>query len=278
MKEKLEVHETAFLISIFRASNVELSRDKYAKMWFNSKSESLAESLINNVSEHEPFTHCLRNRHFYETLNGLIIKKKIQVIVNFGCGFSMYPFLLDKNLTYIEIDKPNVIEFKREKVLKWQKEKVLPERKIHFISSNFKEGYETELSAKILEIKKEKPSFILIEGVLFFLTKKETDITFSIFDKIQIKGDYIGSVSYRNEMQETKVFNRLIKLFKDQLSLGQKFNYQTTSDDFYHDQENYKLIDYQDYFSLSKIYSPQYAFDGQEDILNESMYLLQKIK
>ena len=277
MNEKLEVHETAFLISIFRASNVELSKDKFANLWSNSSSKLLSEDIINNVSEHEPFTHCLRNRYFYEALKRLIIKKEIEVIINFGCGFSMYPFLLDKSLTYIEVDKPDVIEYKKKKVLKWQTEKVLPERHIHFISSDFKRGYETDLLAKILRIKKAKPSFILIEGVLFFLTKEETNVTFNLFDQIQSKGDYIGSVSYRKEMEKAEVFNRLLKLFKDQLSLGQQFNYQTISDDFYHNQRNYKMIDYQDYYGLSKIYSPLNAFVGQEDILNESMYLLQKI-
>ena len=278
MKEKLEVHETAFLISIFRASNEKLSKDAFAKLWYNTTSKLLAKDLVENVSEYESFTHCLRNRYFYETINELILKKEIEVIINFGCGFSMYPFLLDKTLTYIEIDKPDVIGYKKEKVLKWQEEKVLPQRDIHFIASNFKSGYETGLLAQILEIKEDKPSFILIEGVLFFLTKQETKTTFSLFDRIQLKGDYIGSVSYRKEMAKTKVFKRLIKLFKDQLSLGQQFNYQTISDDFYHDQSNYKLIDYQDYYSLSKLYSPLNAIDKQEDILNESMYLLQKIK
>ena len=278
MQEKLDVHETAFLISIFRASNEQLSKDAFAKLWYNDTSILLAKDLIKNVSEFEPQTHCLRNRYFYETINELIIKKKIQVIINFGCGFSMYPFLLDKNLIYIEIDKPDVIKYKKEKVIKWQEEKILPEREIHFIASNFKSGYETGLLDKILKIKEDKPLFILIEGVLFFLTKQETKVTFNLFNKIQNKGDYIGSVSYRKEMEKTKVFKRLLKLFKDKLSLGQQFNYQTISDDFYHDQSNYKLIDYQDYYSLSKLYSPLNAIDKQEDILNESMYLLQKMK
>ena len=190
----------------------------------------------------------------------------------------MYPFILDKELTYIEVDKPDVIKYKGEKVLKWQKEKILPERNIHFIASHFKSGYQIELLTQILQIKKDKPSFILIEGVLFFLTKQETKLTFDLFNKIQAKGDHIGSVSYRKKMENAEVFKRLLKLFKDQLSLGQQFNYQTLSDDFYHNQRNYKLIDYQDYYSLSKIYCPQNAFDGQEDILNEIMDLFRKMK
>jgi O-methyltransferase involved in polyketide biosynthesis len=278
MKEKLDVHETAFLISMFRASNEFLSKDLYAELWVNAKTKLLADELINNVSEHEPFTHCLRNRYFYETMKGLIDNKKIEVIINFGCGFSMYPFLLDKRLTYIEIDKPDVIKYKKEKIEMWQKENALPNRDLHFISSHFQSGYETKLLAEILRIKKDRPSFILIEGVLFFLLKKETEITFELFSNIQTKGDYIGSVSYRKEMEETDVFQRLLMLFKDQLTLGQQFHYQTISDDFYHDQRNYKLIDYQDYYMLSKTYSPQEAFDDQEDILNESMYLLLKTK
>ena len=278
MKKKLEVQETAFVISIFRASNEKLSKDIFAKMWHNLQSELLSKNLINNVSKYEPHTHCLRNRYFYETIKGLIEKNEIEVLINFGCGFSMYPFLLDKNLIYIEIDKPDVIENKREIVKLRQSENVLPERNIHFISSNFDSGYETKLLTDIMKIKKDKPSFILLEGVLFFLTKQEAKTTFNLFDNIQNKGDFIGSVSYQKEMENSLVFKKLLSLFKSNLTLGQHFNYLTISDDFYHDQKNYKLIDYQDYYSLSKVLSPENVIEPQEDILNESMYLLQKIK
>ena len=278
MKKKLEVQETAFVISIFRASNEQLSKDIFAKMWHNSQSEILSKNLINNVSKYEPITHCLRNRYFYETIKGLIEKNKIEVLINFGCGFSMYPFLLDKNLTYIEIDKPDVIEHKKEIVKIRQSENVLPERNIHFISSDFESGYETKLLTEILKIKKDKPSFILLEGVLFFLTKQEAKITFNLFNNIQAKGDFIGSVSYQKKMEYSPAFKKLLALFKRNLTLGQHFNYLTLSDDFYHDQKNYSLVDYQNYYSLSKVFSPKNAIDPQEDILNESMYLLQKMK
>ena len=148
----------------------------------------------------------------------------------------MYPFLLDKNLTYIEIDKPDVIEYKREIVEMRQSENVLPERNIHFISSNFDSGYETKLLTEILTIKKDKPSFILLEGVLFFLTKQEANTTFNLFDKIQTKGDFIGSVSYQKKMENSPAFKKLLGLFKSNLTLGQHFNYLTLSDDFYNEQ------------------------------------------
>ncbi len=89
------------------------------------------------MSAYEDYAHCLRNRYFYDTLEELISKENIEVLINFGCGFSMYPFLLDASLHYIEIDTTDVITHKKEKTEAWQKEGLLPDRDITLIVADF---------------------------------------------------------------------------------------------------------------------------------------------
>ncbi len=275
MKKTIEIHETAFVTSAFRASNVALSKDCFAALWANEKTDAHAKEYVEEVSKYEPIAHCLRNRYFFETIQSLFKQKKIEVLINFGAGFSMYPFLLDQGLEHIEIDQDDVIAYKKERIFKWMQEGKLPERKIEYISTDFNESKEAELFIKVQKIKKGRSCFILIEGVLFFIDKEDTLRLFELFKKIQNTEDYIGSVSFKKELEHTLGFQKMISFIEKNLVANQKFQYQTINDDFYNQLGGYELIDQKDHHSLGKIYGSDLIFK-KDILLNEQMYLLKK--
>lgn len=276
MSGKIEIQETAFVTSAFRSSDEELSKDIHAKLWKNSKTDTWIKSYTASVSKEEPFVHCLRNRYFYEEIKRLSENDEIEVLINFGCGFSMYPFLLSEKLVHIEIDKPEIIEHKRENIKKWQDANELPKREIQYISTDFSEENEKLILSEINSIKKEKTSFILIEGVLFFLSINDTNRLFELFGKIQTKGDFIGSVSFDEAILKTAVFKRLMDFHNKKVVVNKETDNYTTPADFYTHLRDYKLTDHQDYFSLSEKYTPQSALKNKDEILNENMYVLKK--
>ncbi|MDP3358842.1 MAG: class I SAM-dependent methyltransferase [Lutibacter sp.] len=276
MGETIKIHETAFLTATFRSIDENLSGDPFAKLWQNEKTDLWLKEYINNVSTEEPYCHCLRNRYFLDQIKKSIKQNNIEILINFGSGFSMYPFLLDENLIHIEIDKPEIVEHKKQKIEDWQNKSLIPKRDIHFLGVDFNEEYESELVPKIMSVKKDKRSFILIEGVLFFLGKKETISLFSLFDSLQNKGDLIGSVSFQNNVSETISFKKMLAFLAKKLTKDQELDYQLIDDEFYQNIENYKLTDKQDFFSLSKKYRHATSLSKGE-ILNETMYLLEKI-
>lgn len=275
-KEKnIEIHETAFLTSTLRSLNEDLSQDYFAKLWRNTKSDKWIKKYLDLVSSEETNTHCLRNRYFLDTIKKLVDDNDVEVLVNFGCGFSMYPFLMDERLIHIEIDKPEIIDYKKSKLMNWQKTNTLPKRNIHFIAVDFSEDYKQDLLTKIFSIKNNKSCFILIEGVLFFLDRKETDMLFDFFNMIQKPGDFIGSVSFQDTLKESLAFRKLMAFLNQIVSKTKESDYQTIADDYYRSQPTYQLIDHQDYFSLSAKYGNVIQLN-KEDILNENFYLLKK--
>lgn len=275
-KEKnIEIHETAFLTSTLRSLNEDLSQDYFAKLWRNTKSDIWIKKYLDLVSSEETNTHCLRNRYFLDTIKTLVDDNDVEVLINFGCGFSMYPFLLDERLIHIEIDKPEIIDYKKSKLMNWQKSNTLPKRNIHFIAVDFSEDYKQDLLTKIFSIKNNKPCFILIEGVLFFLDRKETDMLFDFFNMIQKPGDFIGSVSFQDTLKESLAFRKLMAFLNQIVSKTKESDYQTIADDYYRSQPTYQLIDHQDYFSLSAKYGNVIQLN-KEEILNENFYLLKK--
>lgn len=275
-KEKnLEIYETAFVTSAFRALDERLSQDNFAKLWHNSKTEKWIKDYLEKVSPDETYAHCLRNRYFLDTIKALLNNQEIEVLINFGSGFSMYPFLLHETLINIEIDKPEIIDYKKEKINTWQKNNTLPNRDVHFIGVDFNTNYKEDLLAKINSIKANKPSFILLEGVLFFLNGKETDNLFDFFNIIQNNGDYIGSASFQETIKETLAFKKLLDFLNQNVSKTNENDYQVIQDDYYQSIKNYNLINHQDYFSLSKKYGHTIR-TSKELILNENFYLLRK--
>ena len=271
----IQIHETAFFTSSFRAFNEALSADKYAKLWLNPKTDAWIQEYLTEVSSEETYTHCLRNRFFLETIKDLAASKQIEVLINFGSGFSMYPFLLNESLIHIEIDKPEIVNFKASKIEEWQNEKKLPKRDLHYVGVDFSEDYKTKLLEQIQQIKGGKPCFILIEGVLFFLDKAETDGLFSFFNLIQTDGDYVGSASFQDDLKSSTAFKKLLRFLNKKVSKTSESDYLTLQDSYYKSLPDYNLIDHQDYFSLSKTYNNTIHLKP-DLILNEHFYVLKK--
>lgn len=275
MEQNLGVNETAYITSTYRSTNADLSKDPYAKLWNTPATDLWVKEHIESVSEHEPHLHCLRNRYFFEQINSMFKEGSIKTLINFGCGFSMYPFSLPDGLQHIEIDFPEIVRWKEERLNVWMAQGVLPGRTIHFIGTDLSSADSADLVSQIKKIQGENPSFILLEGVLFFLTSQQTDFLFDLFSEIQQSGSFVGSVSFQDTLEEKAVFKRLIDFCASRLNYGNNFHYQVIPDLYYQNHRNYILLDHQDGNTLNRQFSPSYNLPPN-DFLNENMYLLQK--
>ncbi len=275
MDERLSIPETAFVTSLFRASDEALSMDSFAHLWGSPKTALHVDRYVASVSQYEPLAHCLRNRYFYETLASCFRNGNIDVLINFGCGFSMYPFLLHKDLAHIEIDLPHIIDIKKEQIGHWQTNGILPPRVISYISADFICGDLDWLVSTLLGNLEGRTSFILIEGVLFFLSVKDTANLFRVFQDIQAPGGMVGSVSFTPELEKTAVFQRLIAFAESNLEKNDNFEYQTMENSFYEQLDGYQLTEHQDTFSLAGLYAAEIAVE-REEVLNEHIYILKK--
>ncbi len=271
-KLNIQIHETAFVTSTFRSLNEDLSRDVCAKLWDNSRTAIWVEKYLDQVCSEEISAHCLRNRFFLEEIERL----QPEVLINFGSGFSMYPFLLNDDMIHIEIDKEEVVSYKQEMIKEFQKEGKLPERNIHFIGVDFSKDYVDALLEKLILLKGNKSSFVLIEGVLFFLSRKDTEKLFEFFSRLQEKGDYIGSASFQDELKNSKAFEKLLDFCNREMVKTEASDWQTIEDEFYKEKASYDLINHQDFFSLSKKHNNTVKLE-KELILNENFYILKKI-
>jgi hypothetical protein len=66
MASSLDIHETAFVTAAYRASDPKLSKDSFANLWSNRKTDTWIAQYVKAVSPIEPLAHCLRNRYFFK--------------------------------------------------------------------------------------------------------------------------------------------------------------------------------------------------------------------
>ncbi|WP_299438127.1 class I SAM-dependent methyltransferase [uncultured Aquimarina sp.] len=272
----MQIHETAFVVSTYRSQYEDVSKDIYAKLWNNSSTDSLIPEILENVSTYEAILHSLRNRFFYESMKSFFESNKGGTLINFGSGFSMYQFLMNDNVSTIEIDKKDIIDYKKEKIDQWIQEKKLPNRDILYISLDFNTLSEEEIVKSLKPHLKKEPIFILLEGVLFFLDQQTTKKLFKVFRNIQRSGDIVGSVSYLPEIEHTKVYRRLLHYFDSHNDTNDSFSHQTISNSYYQNIDGYTLKEHVDEYSLAKTYASEFGINDKNQILNENMYLLKR--
>ncbi len=272
----MQIHETAFIVSTYRSYHENVSKDIYAKLWNNPETEALIPSITDSISKDEAILHSLRNRFFYERMRSFFEKHNGGTLINFGSGFSMYQFSFDDSVSTIEIDKKDIIDYKKEKVDHWTKEGKLPPRDVRYVAVDFNQNT-TEKIVEILQplINKE-PTFILIEGVFFFLDRKTTNTLFQVFKKLQKPGDLVGCVTYLPEVEDTPVYHRLLHYFDSNNDTNDSFSHQTIEHSYFQNIDGYSLQENTDEFELSKIYASNIEITDKSDILNETMYVLER--
>jgi len=272
----MKIHETAFIVSTYRSYYEEISKDLYAKLWNNSDTDALIPDILNTVSSHEALMHSLRNRFFHERMKTFFESNRGGTLVNFGSGFSMYQFSFDQNVTTIEIDKQDIIDYKKEKVDEWIKTGKLPQRNIQYTAIDFTKNSVEEIVNLLKPMIKIQPIFILIEGVLFFLDRKTTNTLFNVFKEIQKPDDAVGVVTYLPEVENTEVYHRLLNYFDSNNDTKDSFMHQTIPHSYFKDISGYTVQEKSDEYELSKIYAPEHFITNKNEILNETMYVLKK--
>ncbi len=273
----MQIHETAFVVSTYRSHHEDISKDIYAKLWNNPATDAIIPDIFKRVSKYEAILHSLRNRFFYERMNTFFKKNEGGTLINFGAGFSMYQFSFGNYVNTIEIDKKDIIDYKKDKVDHWTKEGKLPTRDITYSAIDFTKNNANKIVESLKPLIQKEPIFILLEGVLFFLDKKTTKTLFEVFKMLQKPGDLLGVVTYLPEVENTTVYKRLLHYFDSNNDTHDSFCHQTIPEAYFHEIDKYQLIEKTDEFELSKKYAPTIKIGHKNQILNETIFLLEKI-
>jgi len=273
---KNTISESAFLVNESRLRRVDISQDIYSHLWTTDSTAKLWNDFSNDVYPYDDIELSLRNRFYLENLKSFIKKVSNPVFINFASGFTSYPFLIGSDCNFVEIDIDKIIDYKIEKVKNWMENKILPNRDINFIKADFNEGEDiNRVKDFIYSNFKNKVSFILLEGISYYLTKKSLVNIFEMISEFKIKDSVIAIDFWKPEISKNPVFSRFICFFEKRFGF-KKTNYNFLTLDFIQKIIGYEIIDFTDIQSLETKYTSDNFLNDDNQILPEFYAVFKK--
>ena len=276
-KQITQISDTAFLTSWERSLNPELSKDLWSKLWVTDATKQFGKTFIEKVSPNDATALCLRNRYF---LDSLLAAEKLNpnfIFLNIAAGFTMYPFLLGEGHMFIEIDYPHVVDFKKKKLREFKSKENLPDRNIQFLAMDLNEIKSHEKIAKLLEKQNNKGTFfVLLEGVLYYLEKRAVDSLMTLLERMLPKKSRIGLVALSNDVKDSKAVASTKDYFEKKLGFS-KQNYTWLDEEYFRQLQGFRVLEKTNYAELEKKYCQKPKGMTPENVIFETLYLLEKV-
>lgn len=270
------ISESALLVNESRARNVPLSGDTFAHLWVNGATRALWEAFSREVYPHDAIELGVRNRFFLTGLAAFVNGHADPVFVNVGAGFTSYPFLVDARCRSIEVDFAHVIEAKRPRIETWQRESVLPARQVEFIAADLARPEDAaRLMAGLAERIGGAPSFILMEGLTYYLSRADFDALLGAFAALQAAGSLLAFDFWTPDTADHPAFNRLRRFFSERFGHAEAcYNLMTVED--IRARPGYELQTHTDVQELEHRYLGTNVLADYDEILPEHYALLKR--
>ncbi|MBI4212134.1 MAG: class I SAM-dependent methyltransferase [Deltaproteobacteria bacterium] len=268
--------ETAFLTNESRSRMVDVSKDIYAHLWVTPATKKIWDDFAAYVYKHDDVELSIRNRYYLENLKAFLQEHQDPVFINIAAGFTSYPFLINAPCHCIEIDYQHVIDFKRPKILEWQKNGQLPKCDLEFYGTDLTNKHDHEqMTAAFKHWIGNRPSFVLLEGITYYLEPKVLDQLLKLIASTQTKGSLLGLEYWTPDIVEHPVFIRLEDYFEKRFHY-KKGTYHLIDDDFIRSLPNYDVVEITDVKEQEQIFCDQTILDDYAVGLPTSMSVLRK--
>ncbi|HWP47226.1 MAG TPA: class I SAM-dependent methyltransferase [Candidatus Limnocylindrales bacterium] len=271
-----KISETAFLVNASRARKVEISQDRYARLWVSDATRELWDDFASNVYAQDDQVVSVRTRYFLDHLNAFITSFESPVFINVGAGFTSYPFLIRQPCRCIEIDYEHIIHYKRNKITDWQREGLLPPHQVEYFAADLNHPVQRErFKSQLAQWIDNHPSFILLEGITYFLAKPVLRELLEAFSVVQCTDSLVGFDFWKPDIQTYPVFIRLQKY------VAEKFGYKETQynlfdEDFINSLLAYQVEEITTVIEQEIIYTQPPILQDREKVLPENYVILKK--
>ena len=269
------ISKTAFLANESKARRVDISKDVYAHLWVSDETRKVWESFTSRVYPYDDVELAVRNRFFLERMTAFCGRASHPIIVNIGAGFTSYPFLLPDTCECVEVDLEHVIGYKREKITRWTNEKELPDRLISFIaidltSQSGRAHLKEELAAKIAR----RPSFILLEGLTYYLPMGVLINLLGIFSAVQEPESVVAFDFWEPKISEHPVFLMFKEFWEEYFGVAK---YNLFDVEFLESIEGYNIAELTNVQEQEKVFSENPELLDYNKILPENYTVLKRV-
>lgn len=218
------VADTAFLVCESRARSIDISQDSYARDWISENRRKLVsdfwEEFSREVYPHDDLEVSIRNRFWLEQLQKFVDKNDNPIFINIGAGLTSYPFLLSKSVPTMEFDRPAVAAYKNARIQQLVKRDILPRREVLCCPINLDSNEDLrQLKAILCQRCATSTSFVLCEGLTYYLEKSTIDTLVDTINCCQRKGSTLGIDFWNPGVATSPVFLRMKTFFSNHMGL-----------------------------------------------------------
>lgn len=252
MKLPQSLSASAFLVNESRARREDISLDRFARLWVSDETRLLWDAFASEVYPFDAIELGLRNRFFLEALRLFVRSVKDPVFVNIAAGFTSYPFLIEEPCRSIEADLDPVVSFKEQQVNRWMAQGVLPKRSIEFVTVDLQSWLSRRLLFRRLEeVIGDAPSFILLEGITYYLRLRTLHALLSGIGRIQRPGSVLACDFWDASLAGNPTFLRLSNFFSARFGVDES-RYLFLDPVRFHQLLEYEVIEETDVQALEK--------------------------
>lgn len=274
------VSDTAYLVCESRARRVDISQDVYARRWIApGHRESVAalwETFSREVYPYDDLEASLRTRYWLEQIEEFVRGAEDPVFVNIGAGLTSYPFLLTRRVPCLEFDRPVVVAYKNARMKELRSENVLPSREVSFCPINLESKEDLEGLEAILRRRcASRPSFVLCEGLTYYLERSTVNALVDVVRRVQQEGSILGVDFWRPSVAESPVFLRMKAFFSERFGLDST-EYTFLDDDWVSSLEGYESVASTTVVEQEAVYTETQHLQDRASVLLESYAVLKR--
>jgi O-methyltransferase involved in polyketide biosynthesis len=204
-----DVSGTAFVVNLSRARQVALSGDTFAHLWVTPETQALWDELAREVYPHDDVSLSLRNRFYLTRLRAFVDAHATPTFVNLGAGFTSYPQLVEARCRAVEVDLPGIVAYKRDRVDAWVREGLLPARSLTFHAADLMQSADLDRLAPALDGWCAGPSFVLMEGLVYYLSRAVLDRLLAMLAHAQRPGSLLAFEYWPTDAARYGVYRKL---------------------------------------------------------------------
>jgi O-methyltransferase involved in polyketide biosynthesis len=275
------ISDTAFLVAESRARRLDVSRDEHARDWVPLERRlavaTLWDEFSRDVYSHDDLELAIRNRFFLERIRHFIATHSNAVFVNVGAGLTSYPFLLEREIACFECDLPHVVRFKQQRMDELSASGILPGRHVSFLELDvFQPNGQEQLRTLLVNTLAKRPTFILLEGLSYYLSFPVLHALFDIFREGQPPGSQVGFDYWMPDLLQHEVFLRLQKFFMKRFGFSAQ-SYCLFDQGWIGAIEGYRILELSDAARSEGTYAGSSVLANERAILPENYALMERV-
>ncbi len=283
MNLKNKISDSAYLVNVSRAKALQISNDIFADLWIPSDQKKDIYKLWDNYSKfvypYDDIELGIRTNYFLQSIKSQLNEHPNTILINLGSGLTSYQYLLQQEITTIEVDVHDIIEIKQNRAKKLIKERILPQRETIYFTCDFNNTEERIKLFKKLKktLGKDSKTFILMEGLLYYLSTNTTQKLLYNNQIIQLE-DSISAFDYwKPTVVKSQYYNGMMEFYENQMAMD------SSSINFFYakqliDNNCYIIMEDTDVFIQEKLLLDAHILNENKKISLEESYFKMKKK